>query len=799
MKNDIRIAHCGIEQIANGESVQAGVASELTNMREREQALEVVGEPQQLEQLQPGDRVLLVDGDRTLVLRGNTVLWDGAVVLTAASTVLSAHRVGELLVVVTEHGNEVLKRTLTGYTLLNMAYAIPQLHLAAVESATHQVEVTGYEFDVPYSTWQAPMTASDVEGLSKVVRNAYASMQSTIGQQGRYAGVMLARYGVRLWDDSYLWLSQPVMVGHNLVSGSHRATAEVYTTSGKYAGANAFTLEMESYRLGITMASGVGEQWRSMVKSIDVLVSTSASVIDASGIDYRCAVSTSSGTRRYLLEVGPRARSANAIVQQVLGGNWHVVASTSVLDGSGFAGASTAVSSQQVLPGVRCYAVSSQLVGPRVELASQPQTMFSTPVGGVTMEYNGRLYHAPQSLSTTSPWDVLPWLESGISAGQAPTVVKVTLSTVSGEVVITKSGTCSHSATSLNPYIAFPDSRATHIAIAVGSKKWEMDLSPLNGMAVYVNPSLAGNALENGTVDGSGSSVIIEPANGLLVVSTVGNPLVTQWQAAVSGNSIMGLAAACRPIYSGGFGRYPVYLFTDHGIMALPQHNSGNYGEPRLISQEVLAGGATPAMAGDAVWFVSQHGVLCRLSGSTVSRVLRQVENTTQLAWNGNERELWLASSDGAVRVLMPSGRTYSRSLIVGTLYSDAKHSLAVDSNGMLLNLSNEQAAMTAVRYLSQPMELDALMRKSPRRITWNVFTTSTSSGMEPQGQVELILRGERGSSCHGFVISSVRASGTIAAPLSRPILTPTSRTLRLEINGTLPSTTLVLPTHITV
>ena len=253
MRKDIRIVHCGIEQVANGESAKAGTASELINMREREQALEVVGEPQVMAQLMPGDKVLLVDDDRTLVLRGNMLMWQGDVVLAASCAVLAAHRVGRLLVVVTEQGDEVLLRTATGYSKLDVADAIPNLHIAAVESTRQLVAVAGYEFDVPYSTWQAPLAAADVDGLTKVVRNAYDTMRRAVAQQGRYAGVVMARYGVRLWDDSYLWLSQPVMVGHSLVGTTHRATGEVYTTSGKYAGVGAFNLEMESYRLGITM------------------------------------------------------------------------------------------------------------------------------------------------------------------------------------------------------------------------------------------------------------------------------------------------------------------------------------------------------------------------------------------------------------------------------------------------------------------------------------------------------------------------------------------------------------------
>lgn len=800
MKNNIRIVHRGVEQMANGESAQAGVASELVNMREREQALEVVGLPEPLDQLSPGDRVLLVDDDRTLVLRGNMVMWQENVVLDASCAVLRAHRVGRMLVVVTEHGNQVLLRTATGYTHLNIADAIPQLHLAAVEGVKQQVQVPSYEFETPYNTWQAPLSAADVEGLSRVVRNAYATMQRNVDQQGRYAGVVLARYGVRLWDDSYLWLSQPVMLGQGLVRSSNRATAEVYTASNKFAGVGAFSLEMESYRLGITMASGVGLQWSGLVKSIDVMVSKPVSVIDASRLDYRCAVTTSSGTRRYLLEVGPRVLETSAIIQQMLNGDWSVVATTSVLDGSGFAGSGTAVSSQQVLPGMPCYAVTARLLaGKWHDLASLPFTGVTAPVGGVTMEHNGRLYQAPQWMAISSPWGVLPWLNGDINAGQVAAVVRVTLMTASGEKVITASGSCSHSATSLNSFIAFPDSRAIHIAIAVGGKKWETDLVPLDGtgMAIYINPSLAGNEMTSGAIDGSGSSFVLEPSGGNLEVSMVANPLVREWKATVSGCAIMGLAAACRPIYSGGFGRYPVYLFTTQGIMALPQHSSGNYGEPRLISQEVLAGGAKPVMAGDVVWFVSQHGVLCSLSGSTVKRVINGVEHTAMLAWNGKERELWIATGTGGVQVLMQSGRVYKRTLEVGDLYSDAQHSLAVDGSGTLFNLSNEEAAMVAVSYQSQPLEVDALMRRQLRRITWNVFTTSSTSGLEPQGEVKLTLLGERGSSCHGFVISRVRAVGVIAAPLSRPIIAHPTRTLRLAITATLPTGTLILPTHI--
>lgn len=802
MKNTgktLRIVHGGVKQLSNGESAVAGSASELTNMREREQSLEVVGMPRAVGQLQQGDRVLLVDDDRMLVLRGNDVMWGQQVVVAAACRVLSAHRVGQLVVIVTEQGNVVLRRTAGGYVSLDINDAVPQLHIAAVEQVTHAVAIPSYEFAQPYNTWQSPLAAADIDGLTRLMRNGLNTVLSETAAQGRFTGVMAVRYGVRLWDDSYVWLSQPLLVGNAMLRASYRASTDAYTTSGKYAGVDAFSLSVDSYRLGISVVGGVPSQWHDLVKSVDVLALPQAQVFDlTSSADYRCAVTTSSGTRRYVLELGPKPRAATAILQQALKGNWQVIASTATLDGNGFVAVNTAVSSQQVISGVRCDAITSKLqMSQRVtqeQCAALMAAMSQRVAGSVAMEHNGRLYQAPTAMALSNPWQVLPWLSGTVTNTACNAVVKVTLSTGDGETAITTAGTCPCSASALNPMIAFPDVRATHIAIAVGSRKWECDLAPLKdtGMAVYINPSIGNNAMTGGAVSPSGSSVAILPSQGTLTVSAVGNALVTQWRTMVSGCEIRGLAAACRPIYSGGFGRYPIYLFTNEGIMALPQSLGGTFGEPRLISEAVLAAEAVPVGGNDGVWFVSQYGELCFLSGSTAKLMLKDVAANAQLAWNAKERELWISATGSWVKVLMPSGNTYSRDLVVGNLYSDAQNALAVTDAGTLVDLTNEDSAVMAVSYMSHPLEIDAMMCKSPKRITWNVFTTRTTPST---AVVTLTLRGERGSSCHGYVISRVRANGVIAAPLSRPLIAHPSRTLRLAIAGSLPSGTIALAT----
>lgn len=802
---DLRIIHRGVVQLHNGESAKPGEAATVINMREREDAFEVVGNPIQLAQLTPGDRVLVVDDDRTLVLRGNNVMWNGNVVFTSSATVITAHKVGTLLVVVTSAGNEVFRRTLSGYEHLDPASAIPQLHITAVEQSSVSTTIGSFEFNTPYSTWQAPLASADVDALARLVGNAVSIMRRNASSQGRFTGVLLARYVVRLWDDSYLWMSQPVMVGHTTISSSYRSTTNVTISNNKFTGTEAFDLSMSSYRLGITMASGIPSEWRHLVKAIDVLVSTEAGIVDLnSGLDYRCVVSTSSGTRRYLLEVGPKPRSASAIMQTVLNGDWHVAASTSALDGSGFIAVNTALSSQQVIAGLRCDVIAAQLLASkrvgREECAQVIQNSALNPVTKVSMQHNGRLYQAPEALTLENPWHVLPWLDGSLTAGAVTATVQVTLSTSDGDIVVTKSGLCNCSAAALNPMVSFPDTRATHIAIAVGNKVWESDLAPLEGtgMAAYINPALHTNTMTTGTLPGASNSHATLAANGIVLVSAVGNPFVTQWQASVSGSRILALGAACRPIYSGGFGRYPIYIFTTQGIMALPQSTSGKYGESRLITEVVLAHNSTPVSGGDALWFVSQYGILCSISGSTLKRWLNipteSSELVSQMAWNDRERELWIAGDDGAVQILMPSGRTYLRNINVVSLYSDAEHALAVTDDGALLDLTTEQAAMQQVSYLSQPFELDSHMLKKVKKIVWNIFTKSEHG----TPTMTLTLRGERGGSCHGYIINQVQATGIVAAQLARPIIFMSSRILRLQVEATTSTGTLLQPTIIT-
>ena len=62
----------------------------------------------------------------------------------------------------------------------------------------------------------------------------------------------------------------------------------------------------------------------------------------------------------------------------------------------------------------------------------------------------------------------------------------------------------------------------------------------------------------------------------------------------------------------------------------------------------------------------------------------------------------------------------------------------------------------------------------------------------------ELSVRGERGLSCHGFLVNTTRVNGTLAASLPIKLISRPLRTFRIAISGTFAPGTLLLPIAVT-
>lgn len=804
--NSITIVPQAAVAVTNPETAAQGQAATCLNLRERERSLQAMGNPVQVATLQPADRLLLVtEQDEYVSLRGEgKIVINGQVLDIAGSQVLRANQVGQFIIVDCATGRIILHRNAAGgYERLNLADAVPQLHLAAVAVTTVSATIHAHTFATPLSQWAHPLPDAEVASLVTLVSQACEGASAAMATQGLLSGPVLARYGLRLFDDSYLWLSAPVLLGAETVATSLRARAMAVTDGGKYVGTSRATLQLLAFRVGISVASGIAAQWQPLIKAVDVLVTDPAATFSASTLDYRMGTSTTSGSRVQSIELGPTPLSAQVVASRLLSAtSWHLAASTTsiaALSQGKFVSAQVSVNSTPVLPGVTAYAlqglgshlpVTASLTLPVAAASAQHLPACSITLGS-------RLYSGGGSILYSNLWSTLPLFAGTISATPCTVRTLTTLATSQGPLVVSRTERLPFTPSALAPLICSPHEQATMQRIEVtpggsGSTlvlQADLALCHEQAVAASLNATLQPRPLVAGTVEPDVTTPPIIPAPGLISISKIASPLALEWQFQVTAGQVLALAAAGRPIYNGGFGRYPLYCFTSVGVYALPQSTTGTYGEARLLSRKVINPAVPPADADGSVWFMSAQNQLCRATGAKVEAVLL-LKNVTALAWNDVERELAILQEDGSMQLLMPSGRTVSRSLSPAQLWTDGIRSLAVMPGGEVLDLQQEQPAESVtVEWLSDPIELSPAMKAAPTRLQWNLCGT----GLD----VTLTLRAERGTSCHGFIVSQVHVQGTLGAPLALRLVPQPLRTVRLHLTGTMPSGTLLLPAHL--
>ena len=277
-------------------------------------------------------------------------------------------------------------------------------------------------------------------------------------------------------------------------------------------------------------------------------------------------------------------------------------------------------------------------------------------------------------------------------------------------------------------------------------------------------------------------------ADGDVVVSSPGNALTEAHRRSVLGAVPLAMAVVTRPLYSGGFGRYPVYIFTDDGIYAIPQRAADTLGEARLVDRTVIAPDVAPVEAGGDIWLLSRHGHLCCLSGSRLTVAYRDVD-CRGLAWCNAYRELWLLPTVGHPVVVMASGAMSERTVSAAQFYSDARHALAVTTAGEVLDLEQEQAGTMTVGWHSYPVALHPFMGSSVKRVVWHVVSDDAD--------LTLRVTGQRGIMSRDWIVSHMTVQGAIDHPLASPTMSVHARTLALALEGQALTGTMILPTLI--
>ena len=727
----------------------------------------------------------------------------GVKLCDVAGNVTSARSCGNFAVIATTAETVVLQRLADGYKRLDTSEIQPLILLTDTEHSAVSHQLSEYTFNAPYTSWTS-LSAVDRSAISKMVNSALQAMCSSAAFNGRYCGCLAARIGVRLYDDSYLWMSAPQTVGADLISPASAWTrVELNTGSSGITHTRQASLSIDTFRLGITVVEAFGEAWDGIIKAVDLLVAPQPRLFDTSSdVPTRCATTTSSGSREQYLLIAPATRSRAAIADALVNAPyWQVVSSTSnfaALRQGRWIANNCAESLMQTMPQFITYSLqSASAIGNTV---SANQCADAVALSGCKMVCQSlcsniaRTIGAGITVHRSMPWNIAEYFTPPLSNAACVAAIEVTLSSAQGNSIISTWANLPFTPSAIAPIVTFPDPRATHIRIWLQGSgevmQWQADMVPdaSSRQAIAVSANL-----ENHPLSTTGEQLITlpqqcvmsEPLAGWLAISGKGNPLVWQLSRPLTGTAIRAIASATSPAYHSGLGRYPLFIFATDGVYALPQLSSGNYGEVRMLSRHTIATGCQPCETSHGIFFTNTHGDVMSIGNGLIKRHLKST-NAVQMAWNEVENELWLMKSDGSITVMMPSGRTYCRSLTASWLYSATNIAFAAESNTLLDITRETTGSAVTVQWLSQPIMLSPALNAKPRGIVWNIFSDECA--------LQLQINGERGLSCHGFALSRLNISGIVGSPICQRIVSPRLRSIRLSISGQLKASELILP-----
>ena len=690
-----------MKALFNPEAAHHGEAQALYNLREREDCLAAVGNPVPAGSIPEGHRLLAIDDTHYITTRENAIAIDGNIVATVTGEVLHARVMGRFVIISTKCECVVLHRQGNNYVRLVEDEAIPMVSLTASATSRFTATVPPVTFETPYRDWQAPLAAQDRRTMLSAVTTAWRDALAAASTAGRHCGPMLVRYGVRLWDDNYLWMSQPVVVGGASIHNHYRAALAVSTGNSQFTGTQQGTLGLDAYALDITALDTIAAAWRPLVKAVDVLATRAVPPVGSS-LDYRCAFDSSHVP---ILEAGLKPRPDSQLWDDLYRASWTVIASA-------------APSPDGTLTFSRVTTPSMQFTNAR--LAPLMAHMAWEQRECATLVHDGRLHLAPQYRLPVNPWRLAPWCEA-MTGTPCEATVTVTLADEQGERRVTTHEQLSGTPTALNALITYPDVRATHIAVNAGTHCWEADLVPWQeaGLAMAVATSWEGHAIATGTLTTPSGDESPLAVRAVLEVSEVQNPFVFTTMNVGLHHDIIAMATVVTPLYNGGFGRYPIYLFTSGGIHALAQ-GAKAYGSTRPLSELIIDSTLQPVTGGSRVWFFDKEHRLCALQGAK-AEVMSYSLDVSSFAWNSMEQELVVCGTSlNMLPTRMPSGRFYYRQANWEQVFSDEAHALAVDPGGQLYDLHHEDTSQEMeVEYCSMPILTSDHMHSKPNLLLW--------------------------------------------------------------------------------
>lgn len=518
-----------------------------------------------------------------------------------------------------------------------------------------------------------------IEDYNNLVLGLYAKNKKVISQAKRFCNPFLVRTALRLYDDSYVHISQPVLMmpsvtGNSVFkttvhpSGEDVATMDTYFRELKYRN--------ESFA---EYATGVGpffEDWTDVVKDIVIFISDEVDLYDVSVDQNRNFTrsttqvidgiySTGAGVENayhlnnkagYLALV---KKDAKEVIDELMAkSTFYKLCSIGLFEYS-------TSSSEKIDDKVSKHYLENIVT--QESLETDDYFSFSTLYADTLFSYNGRLNLANVRRSVFEGFDYFfPCMgfdqTSAIGTGYTGYCrFYVTIETDSGSKIVKHEAYAPYFQ---GLYFYYPDSRAKHVQIfrEYGSSHSESGSNPYHRLldaklkehdglhgAFYADENLIlkisqqqeAHETYNTTATEPEENVELETLPSYIITSDVNNPYVFRAEGynKVGNGKIMGLSTQTQALSQGQFGQFPLIVFASDGIWAMTVDDTGLYSSIHPLSRDVCNNPKSITQTDGAVFFSTEKGLMV-IAGSQVKCVSEQLsgkENTSyQVANMGN-------------------------------------------------------------------------------------------------------------------------------------------------------------------
>ena len=747
--NKVNVGLGGISRNTDDGVSKDGMCSELINARPKNGSIEPVGRPILERQFAEGKSPVFVHKNGTyehLISYANDIVLfdsdkvDGQWVVknTAFAQIPGVKQiqsVGNILVMAT--GESIHYAIFIGgeYTYLGDQIPEPSIRFSCIKEEAAYSDDISCNLEPAVRIQDVGSLATLNEAGEKIITNSfkasyYKLLQEDVYDAGHVIYPVLVRYAVRLFDESYVMHSSPLLVGEpNFIRMAVSKTKFDFDSLS----VEGFTYKLiaNPRTIGVKYDLSGLSGWKDVASSVDIFVSRPFVINDLDS-----TIKTVTVLDKNNMMVDLPFKSESELLEEIGEiSNFYLVKSIPIGDiSNGF---------ENIFAEGKAFKNLEQQ-----EVATDDDFTRSRITGNL-YTYNGKLHVGNIREKLAKPYPLGMFAVSDINEFTVNTEVHV--KTESGMKIV--HGASTAYGAMVSPYLSYPDSRAVKMIIYNDKYYDEIPLKPHPFLNIAY--SLKG-LYPHSITDKYGTytplpedSVSVAPNK--LKVSNVSNPFYfpAKQTYTVSSRNIVAMTTATTALSTGQFGQFPLYVFTGEGVFALSV-GTGDiaYANSFSVTRDVCNNPDSIVSTDDAIVFSTDSGLKV-LSGSTVRDISSDMEGylptavdsspiikkiagvggfsdklsstefiyyleEAKVGYNYEDKEVIVANRNYPYSYVfnMQSGSWYKISASINRFLNSYPECLAVFNDHGVYNMHNGHRTVNKILLLTRPIKFGTLTHK---------------------------------------------------------------------------------------